>query len=248
MIKIKNKQLVILAGGYGSRLSEETMVRPKPMVEIGGIPIILHIMSYYSAFGVNDFIICAGYKASFIKDYFKLNKKKKINLLIKPHWNVKIVDTGLKSLTAKRIKKIEKYIEEENFFLTYGDGLSNVDLKKLFNHHYNKGKLVTVTAVLPPPRFGSLVISKNSVVKKFSEKPSNNNNFINGGFFVINKKAIDLIPDFNCSWEKEPLEKISKLGQLVAFKHKGFWQPMDTLRDKEFLEDLYKRKTVPWIK
>ncbi len=247
---------MILAGGYGSRLSEETIIRPKPMVEIGGVPIIIHIMNYFSFFGVNDFIICAGYKANFIKNYFKkninsahkINLNKKNKLQIKSQWNIKVVDTGLRSLTAKRIKKIEKYIEHDNFFLTYGDGLSNVDLNKLYNHHKSKGKLVTVTAVLPPPRFGSLVISKNSVVKKFSEKPSNNNNFINGGFFVINKKAIDLIPDVNCSWEKEPLEKISKLGQLVAFKHRGFWQPMDTLRDKELLEEIYRRKLVPWIK
>jgi len=251
--------LVILAGGFGTRISEETTKIPKPMVEIGGIPIILHIMNYYSKFGVNEFIICAGYKANILKEYFysltysqsdlEFNlKDKKISFLTKnkKQWKIKIIDTGINTMTGGRIKKILKYIKSENFFMTYGDGLSNVNINSLYKLHLKHKKIATVTAVKPTSRFGYLKINKYNLVKKFEEKPINDD-WINGGFFILNKKIYKYIKNSKTIFEKEPLEFLSQKKQLIAFKHKGFWQPMDTLRDKKVLEKIWMSKTVPWL-
>ncbi len=251
-------QLVILAGGFGTRISEETDSKPKPMVKIGEYPIIIHIMKYFSCFGINDFVVCLGYKGYSIKEYIlnysvhqndieiNFDEKNYINLNSKTeNWNIKLIETGLNTMTGGRIKRIKKYINSDNFFLTYGDGLSNVNLEKLYRYHLYKNKIATVTAIKPPTRFGYLNI-KNGIVKNFSEKPGNQNDWINGGFFVLNKKIFDYIKNDRSIWEREPLEKISKKGYLAAYKHNDFWYAMDTLRDKNYLEMLWKTKKAPW--
>ena len=251
--------LVILAGGYGTRISEKTHLIPKPMIEIGNIPIIIHIMNYYNKFGVKNFIICAGYKSDIIKQYFynhtfnhsnlefDLNKKK-ISYLnkSKSEWKGKIVDTGIDTMTGGRLKKVSKYIKSQNFYMTYGDGLSNVNIKKLTNLHIKMGKIATVTAVKPESRFGFLKINKKKIVEKFEEKPINED-WINGGFFVLNKKIFSYIDNKQTVFEKKPLEKLAKNKQLIAFKHSGFWHPMDTMRDKNKLEKIWSSKKVPWV-
>ena len=253
-------KLVILAGGLGSRISEESHLKPKPLIEIGGKPILWHIMKHYSHFGVNEFVVCCGYKGYLIKEYFANyflhtsdvtfdlgNNKATFHHSSTENWKVTLVDTGEATMTGGRIKKISDYIDDEVFFLTYGDGLSNVNIDNLLSFHKSKNKLVTVTAVIPPGRFGSLEIrDKSDEVTKFIEKPDTESNYINGGFFVVNKKAIDYIENNETSWEKEPLEKISSQGQLVAFKHEGFWQPMDTIREKNYLEELWLANKAPW--
>jgi glucose-1-phosphate cytidylyltransferase len=253
-------KLVILAGGLGSRISEESHLKPKPLIEIGGKPILWHIMKHYSHFGVNEFVICCGYKGYLIKEYFANyflhtsdvtfdlgNNEATFHHSSTENWKVTLVDTGEGTMTGGRIKKISDYINDEVFFLTYGDGLSNVNIDNLLNFHKSKNKLVTVTAVIPPGRFGSLAIrDKSDEVTKFVEKPDTESNYINGGFFVVNKKAIDYIENNETSWEKEPLEQISSKGQLVAFKHEGFWQPMDTIREKNHLEELWFANKAPW--
>ena len=237
-------QLVIFAGGKGSRLSEETVTKPKPMVLIGSKPIIWHIMKLYSYYGINNFIICAGYKSKFFINYF--NNSKMIKEAKKNNWKIKIVNTGKETMTGGRLKRVSKYIDNNEFFcLTYGDGLSNVNINKLIKFHKKKKKLATVLAVNPPARFGSLFI-KNSLVKRFREKPIQSNNWINGGFFVLSKKVINYIEDDKTIWEKEPLIKLSRKGQLVAYKHKSFWAPMDTLRDKKILTKMWETKKAPW--
>ncbi len=249
---------VLLAGGRGTRLSEETHLLPKPMIEIGEKPIIWHIMKHYSVFGIREFIICAGYKANVIKDYFLNYKANNSSLHIdlnsnevifetkhEENWKVSIVDTGLKTNTAGRLKLIQNYIEDENFLMTYGDGVGDVNIEKLIKFHNNHGKLVTLTATIPEGRFGAISL-KDDQVKSIKEKLDTADKFINGGFFVINKKALDYIENINHQWEMEPLTKIAKDGQLMAFKHRGFWKAMDHLRDKNQLDELASTDNPPW--
>ena len=230
-------QVVILAGGFGTRLSEETDLIPKPMVRIGSIPILHHIMNYYAEFGHKEFIVALGYKAEVIQEYFKNIK----NL----DWNINLVDTGLKTSTGGRIKKLEDRLEDE-FMLTYGDGLSNVNIKNLLDHHRRFGKLATVTAVRPPARFGTIEIS-NGVVTKFAEKDPQDAGWINGGFFCLNKKICSFISDTTTSFESEPLSHLVAVEELSAYEHQGWWQPMDTLRDKRSLESLWEKGEAPWL-
>lgn len=252
-------KLIILAGGYGSRLSEETNLKPKPLLEIGEKPIIWHIMKIYSHYGINDFIICLGYKGYLIKEYFhnfllyqndieiNLNKNK-LSILgknISEPWNIQLIDTGLESQTGLRIKKAIKYIKEDTFMLTYGDGVADVNISKLLSHHKKNNKIATITAVKPPGRFGALITNKN-LVSAFEEKPSGDGQLINGGFFVLDKKVNKYIKRGNQIWEKEPLEKLAKNNQLSFYKHDGFWQPMDTLRDKNVLNELWQSNKAKW--
>ena len=250
-------QAVILAGGLGTRLSEETSLKPMPMVEIGGKPILWHIMKIYSHYGVNEFIICLGYKGEIIKeffrDYYVLNSDITINLkdnsceIHKDNsedWKITLVDTGEVTQTGGRLKRVQKFLEDD-FFFTYGDGLSDVNIKKLYQHHLNSNALATLSAVFAPGRFGALSISKDRVTS-FKEKPLGDNSRINGGFFVLNKKVIDLIDSDETIWEKSPLENLSKNNQLAAYLHDGFWQPMDTLRDKMYLSELWENQEAPW--
>ena len=223
-------KVVILAGGFGTRISEYTKKIPKPMVKINRLPILVHIMKHYYKFGFDNFIIALGYKGNIVKKYFK---KKKFP------WKVKLVDTGLKTMTGGRIKRLESYLDKEPFMLTYGDGLSNVNLKKLYNFHKKNKKIVTLTAVRPPARFGGLKIKRN-LVSYFKEKSKLDEGWINGGFFVIEPKFLKFIKNDETFLEHEPLEKVTKIKNLAAFKHKGFWQCMDTVRDKEKLETIVK--------
>ena len=235
-------KLVIFAGGLGSRLSEETRLIPKPLVKIGNKPIIWHIMKIYSNFNIKDFIICGGYRYKQISDYFKKNQKN----VLKERWKIKVVNTGLRTMTGGRLKRVSKLLtNEENFCLTYGDGLSNVNISKLIKFHLKHKKLATVLAVNPPARFGSLYLRKN-LVKKFDEKPLVSKDWINGGFFVLSKKVIKFIKNDKTIWEKEPLKNITKKKQLVAYKHKDFWSPMDTLREKIILTKMWKNNKAPW--
>jgi len=249
---------IILAGGLGTRLSEETLVKPKPLIEIGGMPILWHIMKTYSHYGINDFVICCGYKGYMIKEYFanySLHmsdvtfdlEQNSINVhhkSVEP-WKVTLVDTGLDTMTGGRLKKVKDYLKNETFCFTYGDGLSDVNIKELINFHKKQKTLATVTAVKPPGRFGSMKI-QNDVVTKFQEKPLGDGSWINGGFFILEPNVIDYISNFNTSWELEPLEKLSKENQLSAFQHNGFWQPVDTLRDKNQLEEMWNNNKAYW--
>ncbi len=250
---------VILAGGLGTRIQEETQDKPKPMIEIGGKPLLWHIIKIYSAYGINDFIICCGYKGYCIKEYFSSYMLHESDITVnfstrnieyhntnKEPWKITMIDTGKNTMTGSRIKKIINLIKEDTFCLTYGDGVSNVNIEELIKFHRSSGKLATLTAVKPPGRFGSLVL-ENEKVSKFTEKPLGDGSYINGGFFVLNKKIINYIPDGEfVVWEKEPLFNLSKDNELAAFKHNGFWRPVDTLRDKIFLEELWS-KGAPWI-
>lgn len=250
---------VILAGGLGTRISEETHLKPKPMIEVGGRPILWHIMKIYASHQVNEFIICLGYKGYLIKEYFAnyflhmsdvtfdmtTNQMEVHNKKAEP-WRVTLVDTGDDTLTGGRLKRVSDYInKDESFCFTYGDGLSNVDISKKIAFHKQHGKLATVTAVQPPGRYGAL-LRKGSNVIGFQEKPPGDGAWINGGFFVLSPKVIDLIDGDRCSWEDKPLQGIAKNGQLECFEHSGFWQPMDTLRDKNHLEDLWSSGKAPW--
>ncbi len=252
-------KLVILAGGFGTRLSEETDNRPKPMVEIGGKPILWHIMKIYAHYGFNDFIICCGYKGDFIKHYFanyaRLNSDISVALntgdvtyINRPRedWTVTLIDTGANSMTGGRIKRIAPYLNGESFMLTYGDGVANVDIQALVKFHKTQGKAATVTAVPSPGRFGVMDLSKDNNVSHFSEKPINEMGMINGGFFVLENKVLDYINDDSTIWEQEPLRNLSKNGELAAFRHDGFWKPMDTLRDKRQLEEMWEANKAPW--
>ena len=250
-------KVVILAGGLGTRISEESIVKPKPLVEIGGKPIIWHIMKIYSSYGLNDFIICCGYKGYLIKEYFinyslhttdisvnvRSNKIRVHKKTTEP-WNIPLIDTGEHSLTGDRIKKIEPYVGD-SFCLTYGDGLTSANIRNIINYHKKNKKLATVLAVKPSGRFGAIDV-KDGTVKKFLEKPKGDGGWINGGFFVLNKKIFNYLLKENCIWEREPLEKLAKENQLMAFEHDGFWYAMDTLRDKIYLENLWKAKNIPW--
>ena len=252
-------KLIILAGGLGTRISEETHLKPKPMIEIGGMPIIWHIMKIYSYYGINEFIICLGYKGHMIKEYFadyllhssdikidiKKNNISKLNSSSEP-WKITLVDTGLNTMTGGRIKRVSKYIKkDETFCLTYGDGLADIDIKSLLQFHKKNKKLATVTAVPSPGRFGVLQLSGNRVIN-FSEKPKDDGTFINGGFFILNEKILSFIDNDNDIFEKDVLPNIAKKNELVAYKHLGFWQPMDTLREKNLLNELWDSRTAPW--
>ena len=249
---------VILAGGLGSRLSEETQIKPKPMVEIGGKPILWHIMKIYSAHGVNDFVICLGYKSYLIKEYFanyflhssdvtfdiQQNRMEVHQQSVEP-WRVTLIDTGLNTMTGGRLKAVRQYLGNEDFCMTYGDGVGNIDISKTLRFHQAHGKLATLTATRPPGRFGSLKLEGDRVVD-FVEKPLGDGGWINGGFFVLNPEVIDYISGPSTVWEQEPLMRLAGDGQLEAFQHSGFWQPMDTLRDKNQLEELWASGQAPW--
>lgn len=243
-------KVVILAGGFGSRLSEETSIKPKPMIEIGGIPLILHIMQNFSAQGYNDFIICLGYKGNIIKEYFKnllselddANSKEFYSGYLHPltsKWKINLVDTGINTMTGGRIKRIKEFTDRKPFILTYGDGLANIELVKLVQHHKLSDCLATVTAVIPPARFGALEIDDFDKVKSFKEKFNSYLSWINGGFFVLEPEIFDFIEGDSVTWEKEPLMHLAEIGELSAYKHLGFWKPCDTLREKHELEELW---------
>jgi glucose-1-phosphate cytidylyltransferase len=234
-------QVVILAGGFGTRLSEETDVIPKPMVRIGNVPILRHIMNYYAKFGHTDFIVALGYKADVIIEYFDQVSLNEPEL----SWKIQLVDTGLQTATGGRIKRLENLLDSE-FLLTYGDGLSNVDLSALIDFHKTSRRIATLTAVKPPPRFGTIEISKG-IVTNFSEKDPRNSGWINGGFFYVNKQVCSLIDGDQTSFESEPLNRLVEQGQLGAFEHHGWWQPMDTLRDKRTLEAIWENSRAPWL-
>tara|TARA_B100001250_G_scaffold414415_1_gene452640 strand:+ start:1432 stop:2151 length:720 start_codon:yes stop_codon:yes gene_type:complete len=237
-------KVIILAGGFGTRLAELTKTIPKPMVKVGGSPIIVHIMKHYIKHGFKKFFIAIGYKGYVIKKYFKNYKRNGVffkHKVFNQNCSVAIIDTGLKTLTGGRLKKAEAFIKDENFFFTYGDGISNVNLNKLKKSHIKSKKIVTVTAVRPPARFGELKI-KGSKVISFKEKPQTNQGWINGGFFVAKKSFFNFINGDQEILEKKPLEKVSKIGQLNAFKHHGFWKCMDTLRDKQVIEEMLRKK------
>jgi glucose-1-phosphate cytidylyltransferase len=248
---------VILAGGRGSRISEETSIKPKPMIEIGEKPILWHIMKFYSAHGINDFVICCGYLGYVIKEYFAnyfvhtsditydlANNKVEVHHQTTEPWKVTLVDTGLDSMTGGRLKRVKQYLDDEDFCFTYGDGLSDVNITKLLKFHQESGKLATVTAVQPPGRFGALILDSTDV-KGFREKPEDGG-WINGGFFILNPQVIDYIEDDSTTWEREPMERLVKDNQMNAFLHHGFFQPMDTLRDKNQLEEMWEKGTAPW--
>jgi len=250
---------VILAGGLGTRISEETHLKPKPMIEIGGKPILWHIMKIYSAHGINEFIICCGYKGYLIKEYFAnyflymadVTFDMRYNQMIvhnceAEHWKVTVVDTGEFTQTGGRLKRVAKYLEgEELFCFTYGDGLSDVNIQDEIAFHRRHGKLATVLAVQPPGRFGALVL-ENENVRDFQEKPTGDGGWINGGFFILSPKVIDLIEGDHMSWESKPMGTLAEMGELVAYRHYGFWHPMDTLRDKNYLEELWRSGKAPW--
>jgi glucose-1-phosphate cytidylyltransferase len=250
---------VILAGGLGTRMMEETEFRPKPLVEIGGKPILWHIMKIYSHYGLNDFIICLGYKGYLIKEYFYnyflhnsdvtvnlRNNSSKIINKNSENWKVTLVDTGNDTVTGGRLKRVSKYLGKKDFCFTYGDGVADVDIKKLIKFHQSHKKLATVTAIKPPEKFGILKLDSENQVKGFYEKQQGIDKFINGGFFVLSPKVLDLIAGDHISWEQEPLEKLTKNNHLKAYLHNGFWHPMDTLRDKLYLENLWKNNKAKW--
>ena len=250
---------VILAGGLGTRISEETSIRPKPMVQIGGKPILWHIMKIYSAHGVNDFIVCCGYLGYQIKEYFANYFLHTSDVTFDMHknsmevherhaepWRITLVDTGEHTMTGGRLKRVKPYLEnEENFCFTYGDGVGNIDITRLIAFHQSQHVAATLTATWPQSRFGALALDKN-LVTNFKEKPKGEGGLINGGFFVLTPKVFDLIENDDTTWEKEPMEKLAEMGQLAAWQHDGFWYPMDTLRDKNYLEELWRTPNPPW--
>lgn len=252
-------KVVILAGGLGTRLAEETSVRPKPMAEIGDRPVLWHIMKIYSAFGFNEFVVCLGYKGYMIKEYFSnyFLHNCDVTFDMRTHgmevhqnanepWHVTLVDTGSDTMTGGRIKRVADYIGDETFMLTYGDGVADVDLTALLAFHRAHGKRATVTAVQPAGRFGAMELGDGDVVRCFQEKPEGDGGWINGGFFVLEPSVIDLIDGDATLWEREPIEALANADELLAYKHRGFWQPMDTLRDKQHLDTLWKSGRAPW--
>ena len=253
---------VLLCGGFGTRLGEETQLSPKPMVEIGGKPILWHIMKIFEKHDISDFHLALGYKSDFIKDYFikynTLNNDFSVNLKsgkikynnsINEDWNIELTDTGLKTMTGGRLLRLKENLKnEDTFMLTYGDGVSNIDITKLLQFHKSHGKIATVTAVRPPVRFGELIIDDNYKVEEFAEKPQAGKGWINGGFFVFNKEIFNYIENDSIMLEREPLEKLSEVGELMAYKHHGFWQCMDTIREKEILENLWSSNNAIWLK
>lgn len=251
---------VILAGGLGTRISEETHLKPKPMIEIGGRPILWHILKIYSHHGINDFIICCGYKGYLIKEYFQnyflhmsdvtfdmTSNRMEVHQRHAEPWKVTLVDTGENTMTGGRLKRVASYLANDDAFcFTYGDGVGDIDITALISFHRRQGTLATVTATYPPGRFGSLDISTGHRVTTFQEKPRGDGGMVNGGFFVLSPKVIDLLIDDETVWEREPLEALAEAAQLSAYRHRGFWQPMDTLRDKTFLESLWAEGAAPW--
>ncbi|KTD72250.1 glucose-1-phosphate cytidylyltransferase [Legionella tucsonensis] len=249
---------VILAGGMGARISEETSLKPKPMIEIGGKPILWHIMKIYLAHNINDFIICLGYKGYLIKEYFinyfyhtsdvTIDMKKnttEIHQSYSEPWRITLLDTGEHSMTGGRLKRIAHHLEDEDFCFTYGDGVSNVNITELIEFHKYHKKLATVTAIKPPARFGAINIEEGRIIN-FEEKPYGGNGWANGGFFVLSPKVIDYISDDSTIWEREPMERLTQDNQITAFQHEDFWYAMDTLRDKNYLEELWSNKQAPW--
>ena len=251
---------VILAGGLGTRLSEETVTKPKPMVEIGNRPILWHIMKIYSAHGIHDFVICCGYKGYLIKEYFAnyflhmsnvtidlQNNAMQVHHNQAEPWRVTLVDTGDTTMTGGRLKRVQPYLDEETFCLTYGDGVSDVDVRSAIAFHREHGGLATLTAVQPPGRFGALVLDPSGpAIRTFTEKPTGEGGWVNGGYFVLEPGVMDRIEGDDTTWEREPLESLARDGEIAAFKHHGFWQPMDTLRDKQQLEALWESGSAPW--
>lgn len=253
-------KVVILAGGFGTRISEESHLKPKPMIEIGERPILWHIMKIYSSYGFNDFIICLGYKGYCIKEYFAhyflhesdvtFDFKNQSESMVHHHsaepWSVTLVNTGVETMTGGRVKRVREYIGDKPFLLTYGDGVADVNIGELVACHRAHGRLATVTSVQPAGRFGAMDLDNNNLVRGFKEKPKGDGAWINGGFFVMEPAVLDRIEGDSTILEKEPLESLARDGQLVSYKHSGFWQPMDTLRDKNHLEDLWKSGTASW--
>ena len=253
-------KVVLLAGGLGTRLSEETVLKPKPMVEIGGMPILWHIMKIYSAHGFNDFVVCLGYKGYVIKEFFSnyFLHKSDVTIDLKNNsvevhdsqaepWKITLVDTGNDSMTGGRIKRIQPYVNNETFMLTYGDGVGTIDIKQLVKYHKEHGKLCTVTSVQPQGRFGALNILDDSSVHSFMEKPKGDGSWINGGYFVCEPQVFDYIKDGDSTiWEQSPMENIAQDGQMNAYRHNGFWRPMDTLKDKHDLNDMWAENKAPW--
>lgn len=251
---------VILAGGLGTRISEESHLRPKPMIEIGGQPILWHIMKSYSYYGYNDFIICCGYKAYMIKEYFAdyylhrsdvtfdfaNNNEMTVHNNVAEPWRVTVVDTGLNTMTGGRVKRVQPYIGNETFMLTYGDGVCNQDIRELVRFHKSHGKMATLTAILPSGRFGILDIHEDNKIKRFAEKHKEDSGWVNGGFMVLEPEILDYILDDTTILEGATLETLANTGELIAYQHNGFWQCMDTLRDKEYLEELWEQDKAPW--
>ena len=251
-------KVAILAGGLGSRLQEETTIRPKPMVEVGGKPILWHILNIYSAFGFNEFVLALGYRAEFVKEYFlnfyAVNNDLTVDLASgktevhggnQPRWRVHLVDTGLSTETGGRVRRLRDYLKNGTFMLTYGDGVADLDIRRLVDFHRSHGKLATVTTVRPPSRFGSFILD-GSRISEFQEKPQTGEGWINGGFFVLEPKVLDLIESDDTIWERGPMERLASEGQLMAYRHEGFWQPMDTLRERKVLEELWATGKAPW--
>ena len=249
---------VILAGGLGTRIAEESTVRPKPMVEIGGKPVLWHIMKLYSHHGIDEFVICLGYKGYLIKEYFAnyclhtsdvtfdmTTNRMQVHQRKAEAWKVTLVDTGEKTQTAGRLKRVAPYLDGETFCFTYGDGLADVDIRSLIGFHREQGRKATVTAVQPPGRFGAIDIEGQHITR-FHEKPLGDGTWVNGGFFVLNRSVLEYIDDDDTVWEQAPLEKLAREGELSAYKHRGFWQPMDTLRDRNRLEELWQAGDPPW--
>ena len=250
---------VILAGGLGTRISEETHLKPKPMIEIGGKPILWHVLKIYSAHGINEFVICCGYKGYLIKEYFanyflhmsdvtfhmRTNSMEVHHKNAEP-WEITVVDTGEQTLTGGRLKRVRDYVDDSTFWFTYGDGVSNIQINELIKTHKENNKLATVTAVQPPGRYGLLNLDASGSVKGFQEKPQGDGGWINGGFFVLEPAVFDLIEGDSTTWEQEPMLQLAADGQLQAYQHRGFWQPMDTLRDRVQLEELWASGKAPW--
>lgn len=254
-------KVVILAGGFGTRISEESHLKPKPMVEIGGKPILWHVLKIYSQHGFNDFVICLGYKGYYIKEYFAHYFLHESNItfdftngqqqFIHNHnaepWKVTLVDTGQNTMTGGRVKRIRPFVGKDPFLLTYGDGVGDVDVAELVNFHKAHGKLATVTSTQPTGRFGALNVNDNDLVESFQEKPQGDSSWVNAGFFVLQPEVLDLIDGDDTTLERDPLEKLATNGQLMTYKHQGFWQPMDTMRDKQHLEELLAAGNAPWV-
>lgn len=251
-------KVVILAGGFGTRLMEETTLKPKPMVEIGGKPALWHIMKIYAAHGITDFIVCVGYKGYLIKEYFAnyvlhnadvtfdmASRSMEVHHHAAEPWRVTVVDTGEKTMTGGRLKRVRRYLGDEDFCMTYGDGIGDIDITALIDYHRTHGCIATVTAAQPPGRFGALHVDGDTVIS-FKEKPQGDGSWVNAGFFVLNPSVLDYIDGDDVMWEQEPIERIAGEGQLRTHRHRGFWQPMDTLRDKSLLDDLWNSGEAPW--
>jgi glucose-1-phosphate cytidylyltransferase len=252
-------KVVILAGGFGTRLAEETHARPKPMIEIGGLPLLLHVMKIYSHYGFNDFVVCLGYMGYYIKEYFSNYALHRANVVydfskgtseyfdsVAEPFRVALIDTGLDTMTGGRLQRVRRYVGNETFMMTYGDGVADIDIGELVRIHRAHGKAATVTAVQPPGRFGALELDDQGNVSAFREKPQDEIGWINGGFFVLEPSVFDVLESDQTVWERKPLETLVSRGQLVAHRHRGFWQPVDTLREKNLLEELWRTGKAPW--